>query len=70
MPLFNWFRIIYLQGTYKMHIMYGTVPVTGSPFTIQSYDPSRVTVREITDGIVGKPSSYVGKLQMCQDAKI
>lgn len=48
------------MGDHSVEVRLNTVGghVEGSPFLIKAYDANRVSVTDISDGIVGKPVSF------------
>ena len=48
----------YELGTYIIQAYYGEQLVKGTPLKIKIYDPSRVQVYNITDGLVLKPNVF------------
>ncbi|KAJ8926784.1 hypothetical protein NQ314_020818 [Rhamnusium bicolor] len=45
-------------GDHSVEVRLSSGHIEGSPFLIKAYDANRVTVTDITDGIVGKPVSF------------
>ncbi len=45
-------------GTHRLEIDYASVPITGSPFDIKTYDSSRIVVSEIKGGEVNKNCEF------------
>ncbi|XP_050514727.1 filamin-A isoform X1 [Diabrotica virgifera virgifera] len=45
-------------GDHSVEVRLQSGHIDGSPFLIKAYDANRVTVTDITDGIVGKPVSF------------
>ncbi|XP_068905096.1 filamin-A isoform X2 [Tenebrio molitor] len=45
-------------GDHSVEVRLPAGHIEGSPFLIKAYDANRVTVTDITDGIVGKPVSF------------
>ena len=45
-----------------MDIEYADQVISGSPFTVKAYDLGNISVEEISDGIIGRRSSFIGKL--------
>lgn len=45
-------------GDHSVEVRLQSDHIEGSPFLIKAYDANRVTVTDITDGIVGKPVSF------------
>ncbi|KAG5896802.1 hypothetical protein JTB14_032047 [Gonioctena quinquepunctata] len=45
-------------GDHSVEVRLQAGHIEGSPFLIKAYDANRVTVTDITDGIVGKPVSF------------
>ncbi|VEN33553.1 unnamed protein product [Callosobruchus maculatus] len=45
-------------GDHSVEVQLPSGHVEGSPFLIKAYDANRVTVTDITDGVVGKPVSF------------
>ncbi|KYB28607.1 Filamin-A-like Protein [Tribolium castaneum] len=45
-------------GDHSVEVRLPTGHIEGSPFLIKAYDANRVTVTDITDGVVGKPVSF------------
>ena len=51
----------YFTGIHRIDVDYAGEPVPGSPFFAKSYDSSRVVVRGICDGVVGRRCSFTGE---------
>ncbi|XP_070173160.1 filamin-A-like isoform X2 [Littorina saxatilis] len=45
-------------GTYIVHASLAGTPVKGSPFRVKTYDPSKVKVSKIPQGVVGVPTKF------------
>ncbi|XP_076270429.1 filamin-type immunoglobulin domains fbug isoform X3 [Rhynchophorus ferrugineus] len=45
-------------GDHSVEVRLSSGHIEGSPFLVKAYDASRVTVTDITDGVVGKPVSF------------
>ncbi|KAL8600676.1 hypothetical protein ACOMHN_006742 [Nucella lapillus] len=45
-------------GDHRVQVAYAGVPIAGSPYTVQVYDASKVTVSTIGQAFVGKPLSF------------
>ena len=50
-----------LTGSYRVDVEYGNIPIPGSPFYCKVYDGSKVKVRDVSDGIVGVKSAFLGE---------
>ena len=48
-------------GTYRVDIEYAGFIVPGSPFFVKTFDPTKVMVTGVKDGVVGKQSSFIGE---------
>lgn len=46
-------------GTYLVNVNYCCTPVKGTPFRIKTYDPKRVQVLNIADGMLPKPNTFL-----------
>lgn len=44
-----------------MNVRYADVEISGSPFHPEVYDPSCVRVKDLTDGLIGKPTTFNGR---------
>lgn len=51
----------YFTGIHRIDVDYAGEPVPGSPFFAKSYDSSKVVVRGICDGVVGRRCSFTGE---------
>ncbi|XP_076435460.1 filamin-B-like isoform X2 [Babylonia areolata] len=45
-------------GTYTVNAIIAGTPIKGSPFKVKTYDPSKVKVSKISQGIVGVPNKF------------
>ena len=45
-----------------MDVEYADQVISGSPFTVKAYDLGNISVEEISDGVIGRRSSFIGKL--------
>lgn len=50
--------IPYELGSYTISASYHENPIKGTPFKVKTYDPKRVQVYNITDGIIYKPNTF------------
>lgn len=48
-----------LAGDHEIEVKYGGVDVSGSPFTCRAYDPAKIAVGNIPNGVVDKPVHFV-----------
>lgn len=48
-------------GNYNVSVEYGGCAVQGSPFTVKSFDISKIKVLGVSDGVIGLTSSFAGK---------
>lgn len=48
-------------GNYQVSVEYGGRAVQGSPFTVKSFDISKIKVLGVSDGVVGLTSFFTGK---------
>lgn len=48
-------------GPHKIDLTYGGVPVPGSPIVFMCYDASKIKVMGVSDGVVGKKSTFLSK---------
>ena len=51
---------ISFSGTYTVNVSLAGRPIKGSPFRVKTYDPSKVKVSKISQGIVGVPNKFTG----------
>ncbi len=51
----------FMTGTHRCDVEYAGQPVPGSPFMVKSFDPGKVQVTGIGNGVVGKQSLFSGK---------
>lgn len=49
------------MGDHEITVKVNGVEVNGSPFTCRAYDPAKIVVGAIPDGVVNKPVHFVGK---------
>lgn len=49
------------KGCYKIDIKYAEMPISGSPFAAEVFDPCQVRIGRLPIGIVGKPVCFDGK---------
>lgn len=52
---------LYPLGEYEISVRYDDEHISGSPYTINVYDPSRVKVYGLEGGIVGTGLTFNGK---------
>ena len=48
----------------------GDTEINGSPFTVRAYDPTKIEVSDIPDGIVNKETHFVGEYHSKNDINI
>lgn len=53
--------VIRCSGNHRVDINFANQPVPGSPFTVKVYDPSKVIVRGIDDGVVSQRANFIGR---------
>lgn len=49
-------------GTHHLNVMYGGKDVSGSPFAIKAYDPTKITVGPIPNAVLRQPVTFNGML--------
>ena len=49
-----------ISGNHHIDVEYGNVIIQGSPFRMKTFDPTKVMVTGVKDGVIGKQSSFVG----------
>ena len=57
------FRAEYIPtevGPHTITVQYAETPISGSPFTCNVYDASRIRLSDIGPGIVGRPVKFQG----------
>lgn len=50
-----------VAGEHRIAVAYRKVAIAGSPFSCKVYDVKAIKVKNVTEGIVAKPVTFLGK---------
>ncbi len=63
--LYTYVYLLFCIGRYVVDIKYAEMPIMGSPFYPEVFDPYQVRVGRIPIGFIGKPVMFDGMLLLC-----